>query len=176
MAREPKVYPPEVRRYVSGNLLCPSCGNTDQFQMSLRLRHSIQIKSEGLEISLNPVPTKKLLKALAENLYKVLDKGYYEDQPKIACANCGETDYIDLIERVTDACWSNGCMGCFWCGNWMAKEELLDACQACIIEHEGQITEEDCYSVCGYCDNGLSEVQAHYGLTLEEIKRTVGYQ
>ena len=176
MTREIKVYPPELRRFISGNLLCPSCGNTAAFNMDLRLRHSLQINSIGLESSLDKVPTAKLLQALSQNLYKVLDKGFYEDKPKISCANCGETDYIDLLERVLDTCWNSGCPGCWWCGNWMDKEELLELCRECVISRNGEITLDDCGYGCPNSDHGLEQVRAHYGITLEDIKQDLGYK
>ena len=175
MAREPKVYPPEVRRHVSGNLLCPSCGNTASFQMDLRLRHSLQIHSKGLEISLDRIPTKKLLKALTKNLHKVLDKGFYEDRPKIACANCGETDYIDLIERVMDTCWNSGCPGCWYCGQYISEEQVLEFCSDCITSNDGEVTTETCEYSCPHYDYGLTEVMSHYGISLEGLKQNLGY-
>ncbi len=176
MPREIKIYPPEVRRFVSGNLLCPSCGNTTAFRMELRLRHSLQIHPKGLEISLDQIPTKKLLKALALNLHKVLDKGFYEDKPRIACANCGETDSIDLQERVMDTCWNSGCPGCWWCGSYIDKEELVNLCSDCITNKDGQVTEETCECGCPHYDYGLEEVRSHYGITMEGLLRDLGYQ
>ena len=176
MPREIKVYPPEVRRFISENLLCPACGNTSAFMMDLRLRHSLQIQSKGLEVSLDRVPTEKILKALALNLHKVLDKGFYEDKPRIACANCGETDYIDLLERVMDTCWNSGCPGCSWCGSYIEKEELVNLCSDCITSKDGEVTTETCECGCPNYDYGLDEVRNHYGITLEGLKQDLGYQ
>ena len=175
MTREIKVYQPEDRRFISGNLLCPSCGNTTAFMMDLRLRHIVQMYSGGLEIALDKVPTSKILKALAENLYKVVDKGWNEDKPKITCANCGDTDYVDLLERVMDTCWNNGCYGCWWCGNYIDKEELINLCTDCITSKDGEVTLKTCEYGCPHSDHGLGEVMSHYNITLEELKQDLGY-
>ncbi len=175
MPREIKIYPPEVRRFISGNLLCPSCGNTSAFMMDLRLRHSLQIQSKGLEVSLDRVPTEKILHALALNLHKVLDKGSYEDKPRISCANCGESESIDLVERVMDTCWNAGCPGCWYCGNFIEKDQLVEMCSDCIISRDGQVTLEDCECACPHYDYGLTEVMSHYGISLEGLKQNLGY-
>ena len=175
MARAAKVYPPEERRYLAENLLCPSCGNTTAFAMDLRLRHSVDIQPGGLEIGLDKVPTTKLLRALQQNLHKVLNKGFLEDRPKISCANCGESESIDLLERVMDTCWNSGCPGCWWCGNYIDKTELVELCTECIISKDGEVTLEDCECACPHYDYGLTEVMNHYGISLEGLKQDLGY-
>ncbi|MFC1620661.1 hypothetical protein ACFL45_12060, partial [Candidatus Neomarinimicrobiota bacterium] len=143
--------------------------------MDLRLRHGLQIQSKGLEVSLDRVPTEKLLDALALNLHKVLDKGWNEDKPRIACANCRETDYVDLIERVMDTCWNNGCHGCWWCGNYIEKDELISLCTDCITSKDGEVTHETCEYACPHSDHGLGEVMSHYSVTLEGLMQELGY-
>lgn len=175
MGRKPRLYPPETRRLVEGNLLCPSCGNTTAFAMDLKLRHRVHAGAGGLEVALDEAPTRKLTQALSKNLHRVLDKGFDEDRPRIACANCGEADFVDLLERVMDTCWQSGCPGCWYCGQYIEKEELIEACTDCIVEKNGAITLEDCDYACPNADEGLEGVRAHYGITLEEIKENLGY-
>jgi hypothetical protein len=133
------------------------------------------IHSGGLEVCLDKVPTKKLFNALTLNLYKILDKGFYEDKPQITCANCGDRDYVDLLERVMDSCWNNGCHGCWWCGNYIEKEELIDLCTDCITSKEGEVNHETCEYGCPHSDHGLGEVMSHYSITLEGLKQELGY-
>ena len=175
MARAVRIYPPEERRYLAENLLCPSCGNTTAFAMDLRLRHSVDIQPGGLEVGLAPVPTTKLLRALQQNLHKVLDKGFLEEKPKISCANCGDNESVDLLERVMDTCWNSGCPGCWYCGNFIEQDQLVEMCSDCIISRDGQVTLEDCEYSCPNTDYGLDEVRTHYGLTLEGLIQNLGY-
>ncbi len=176
MPREIKTWPPESRRYISENLLCPQCGNTTAFAMDLRLKHLVEPNPQGLEISLSQAPTQKVLNALARNLWRVLDKGSEVCRPRIQCANCGEMDYLDLHERILDTCWQIGCPGCWWCGNWIEEDSVLELCRQCVIDREGKIDSDDCYSLCPNYDSGLGEVRNHYGLSLDQIKHDLGYQ
>ncbi len=175
MARAVRIYPPEERRYLAENLLCPSCGNTTAFAMDLRLRHRVDIQPGGMEIGLDKVPTTKLLRALQQNLHKVLDKGFLEEKPKISCANCGDNESVDLLERVMDTCWNSGCPGCWWCGQYISEEQVLELCSDCITSKDGEITHETCEYACPHYDYGLDEVRTHYGLTLEGLIQNLGY-
>ena len=175
MPRVVRIYPPEERRYLAENLLCPSCGNTTAFAMDLRLRHSVDIQTGGLEVGLAPVPTQKLLKALEQNLHKVLDKGFLEEKPKISCANCGDNESVDLLERVMDTCWNSGCPGCWYCGQYISEEQVLEFCSDCITSNDGEVTTETCEYSCPHYDYGLTEVMSHYGISLEGLKQNLGY-
>ena len=175
MAREPRIYPPEKRRFLVDNLCCLTCGNTEAFSIDMRLRHQVKLGPGGLEIGLDKVPTAKLLKALKQNLYKVLDKGIYEDKPRIQCANCGQSESVDMVERVLDTCWNSGCPGCWYCGNFLDEDYVRELCADCIISKDGQVNQEDCEYSCPNSDYGLTEVMAHYGFSLEELKEQLGY-
>ncbi len=175
MAREPKIYMPEERRYTADNLICTVCGNSTAFSIDLRLRHSLVMKRDGIEISLNRIPTEKLLKALQRNLHKVVDKAFLEDKPKISCANCGEMDSVDLLERVIDGCWNSGCPGCWWCGQFIDEKEVRELCSNCLIETEGKVDSEHCEYACDFYDYGLGGARDHYGFTLEDLKNDLGF-
>lgn len=175
MSREAKSWAPEERRYISENLFCPLCGNTTAFSLDMRLRHEVKSHPQGLEVSLHKGRTEKLTKALARNLWKILDKGFEDDKPRIICANCGDKDHVDMHERLVQVCWESGCPGCWWCGEWLEKSELIETCQNCIMERHGKVNEDDCYSICPHYESGLEQVRSHYGLTLDELKRNLGY-
>ena len=175
MARAVKVYPPDERRNVPGNLLCPSCGNTTAFVMDLRLRHSLTMKGEGIETGLDPVPTGKLLKALERNLFRVVDKSFLEEKPRISCANCGDNESVDLLERVVDNCWSAGCPGCWYCANFLDEETVRELCTDCLIQHNGEVDAETCGYACPNFDYGLEDVRDHYGFSLDDLKKELGF-
>ena len=155
MPRAAKVYPPDERRNVPGNLLCPSCGNTTAFVMDLRLRHSLIVRPEGMDIGLDPVPTSKLLKALERNLFRVVDKAFLEEKPSISCANCGDNETVDLLERVVDSCWNAGCPGCWYCANFLDEETVRELCSDCLISRNGEVEDETCEYGCPHYDFGL---------------------
>lgn len=82
---------------------------------------------------------------------------------------------MDLHERAMDICFNSGCPGCWWCGEYIEKEEVVQLCSDCIISKEGQVDLEDCEYACPNYDYGLEGVRQHHGLTLEEMKRDLGY-
>ena len=175
MARAVKVYPPDERRNVPGNLLCPSCGNTTAFVMDLRLRHSLTMKGEGIETGLDPVPTGKLLKALERNLFRVVDQALLEEKPRISCANCGDNETVDLLERVVDSCWNAGCPGCWYCANFLDEETVRELCTECLISRNGEVEDETCEYGCPHYDFGLGDVRDHYGFSLADLKTELGF-
>ena len=175
MPRTIKTWEPETRRYISENLFCPSCGNTTAFGLDLRLKYNVESLSQGLEISLSKDRTEKLTKALAKNLPRILDSGFENDKPKIICANCGDKYGIDMHERYVQVCWESGCPGCWWCGEWLEKTVVMQTCHNCIVDRQGKVDEDDCYSTCEHYEAGLEQVRNHYGLTLEKLKTDMGY-
>ncbi len=175
MARAARIYPPGDRRLFSDNLQCYSCGNTSAFAIDLRLRHRVEVTPAGIEVSLDRAKTDKVLQALQRNLTKVLDGGFYRDNPRIHCANCDEGETVDLVERIQDVCWNQGCAGCFYCANYIEKAELTELCSDCLVQHEGQITEEDCLYSCPHYDEGLSQVRDHHDLSLDGLRKQLGY-
>ncbi len=175
MARTPRIYLPDDRRSVPGNLLCPSCGNTTAFVMDLRLRHSLTMKGEGIETGLDPVPTTKLLKALERNLFRVVDKAFLEEKPRISCANCGDNETVDLLERVMDTCWNAGCPGCWYCANFLDEETVRELCSDCLISRDGEIDPDSCEYGCPHYDYGLGDVRDHYGFSLADLKTELGF-
>ena len=175
MPRTPKTWEPEARRYIADNLICPFCGNTNAFSIDLKIKHDLTMRPEGVEVGLSKVHTDKLTKAMAKNLWKILDKGFEDGNPKIICANCGESDGVDLHERLINVCWQTGCPGCWWCGEWMEKKDVIETCHNCIVDRLGKVDEDVCYNSCEHFESGLEQVQAHHGLTLEGLKRDMGY-
>ena len=176
MARAARIYEPDERRLFSDNLQCVQCGNTTSFSIALRLRHKVEVTSAGMEIGLDKAKTEKVLSALQRNLYKVLDGGFYRDNPRIHCANCEEGETVDMVERILDVCWNQGCGGCWYCGNFIEKDVLIDTCTDCLVQNEGKINEEDCYYSCPHYDEGLAQVREHYGITLEGLRKQLGYR
>ena len=175
MPRIVKSWEPEVRRYISENLFCPMCGNTTAFGLALRLKYNVENRPQGFEVALSKERTDKLTKALATNLYKILDNGFENDKPRIICANCGDKHSVDMHERYVQVCWESGCPGCWWCGEWIDKSEVAEYCQNCIVARHGSVDEDDCYNTCEHYESGLEQVRAHYGLTLDGLKRELGY-
>ena len=175
MPRIVKSWEPEVRRYISENLFCPMCGNTIAFGLEMRLKYNVESLPQGLEVGLSKDLTNKLTKALAKNLWKILDNGFENDKPRIICANCGDRYGVDMHERYVQACWESGCPGCWWCGEYIEESEILECCQNCIVDHHGNIDDDDCYNTCENYESGLEQVRAHYGLTLDGLKRDMGY-
>ena len=175
MPRQVKSWEPEARRYVADNLICPYCGNTNAFGIDLKIKHELEMSPQGLAVGLSKIHSDKLTRALAKNLWKILDKGFEDDKPRIICANCGESDGVDLHERLMEICWQTGCPGCFWCGQWLEKSEVIETCHNCIVDRLGNVDEDVCYNSCEHFESGLEQVRIHYGLTLEGLKRDMGY-
>ena len=175
MARTARIYPPDGRRLIGDNLQCCGCGNTTSFSIDLRLRHKVEVTPAGIEVSLDRAKTDKVLQALQRNLPKVLDGGFYRDNPRIKCANCEEGETVDLMERIQDVCWNQGCPGCWYCGNYLDKEVVIDTCSDCLVQNEGKITEEDCLYSCPHYDEGLAQVRDHHGLSLDGLRKQLGY-
>lgn len=174
MSREIKYYTPEERRFVLDNLQCHRCGNTNAFCIDLRLGHTIEVLPTGeLSIELDQ-RAEQIFNILSRRIWSIVEKGNYNDNPLISCANCGD-GYVDMQERLLDWCNNMGCPGCDVCGNYIDEEELRNLCLPCISEHNGDITEEDCSYHCPYYEDGLGNVRAHYSITMNELKREVGY-
>jgi len=174
MAREIKTFEPEERSYLENGLYCTHCGNTHQWQIDLRLKHNLESVTTGISVSLDSLQTKKILKAIENNLVSMVDRAMDNEKTIFSCANC-QNDWVDFHERIRESCLWTACPGCWHCGEWIDEEELLDNCQTCITEKNGEITEDDCDSLCPYADFGLREVMWHYNTSLEETKRSIGY-
>jgi len=172
--RTQKTYSPEERRYILDNLICSYCGNTEAFNINLKLRHLIQVKNGQLEVMLFKEFTDKVLSVIKRNMDKLVER-CYDGKKSFYCANCDQTESIDYHERILDCCWNMGCPGCFWCGQWMEKEDLIETCRECINEKKGNVDLDYCDYYCPASDNGLEEVRQHYDITLDEIKKELGY-
>lgn len=175
MPRAVKSWEPEARRYIADNLICPFCGNTNAFSVDLKIKHDLKNHTEGVEIGLSKVHSDKLTKALSRNLSRMVERGYDQGRPSIRCANCGESDGVDMHESLINVCWQVGCPGCWWCGEWMEKSDLIETCHNCILDRLGKVDEDVCYNECEHSESGLEQVQNHYGLTLDGLKRDMGY-
>ena len=175
MARQITVYEPQDRQYHEHNLYCYHCGNTTQWQIDLKLKHKVECLSSGLSVSLDELQTRKILKAIENNLVNMVDKSINDDKGVFQCANCSNS-WIDFHERTIESCLWNGCSGCFHCGNGISEEDLLETCTDCITERKGDVDEDFCDSwLCPVSDFGLREVMDHYGTTLKEIKESLGW-
>ena len=177
MPRSIKYYEPAERRQgIINNLQCSYCGNTTAFFMDLRLRHRIEIQADGLIIiELNRKTTARVFDSISKNIWSIIDKSKMAGREIIHCANCHDSDSVDFRERLLDWCWQMGCPGCAVCGDYIPEDEAVALCAECILEHEGLITEDDCRSCCPHYDDGLLDVLAHYGRTLEELIGELGY-
>ena len=175
MARQIRTYEPEGRAYSEDGLYCSHCGNTQNWQIDLRLKHKVENMSSGLSVSLDELQTRKILFAIQNNLVNMVDKSVNEDKAVFQCANC-ENTWIDFHESIVECCLWNGCPGCFHCGQWIGEDELLETCTDCITEKKGDIDEAYCDSgCCPVSDFGLREVMDHYGTHLTEIKESLGW-
>ena len=70
--RDVKVYELEERRYVINNLYCYYCGNTHQWQIDLRLKHTLECSEDGLVVALEEQRTRKIFHNIEEKIYWLL--------------------------------------------------------------------------------------------------------
>tara|TARA_Y100000294_G_scaffold73310_2_gene69175 strand:- start:43 stop:510 length:468 start_codon:yes stop_codon:yes gene_type:complete len=154
--------------------MCTWCGNTEAFNINLKLRHLIQIKNGHLEVMLFKAFTDKVLRVIKHNMDRLIER-CYDGKKSFYCANCNNTESIDYHERVVDCCWSMGCPGCFWCGSWIDKDDLVETCTECITDRNGEVDNDYCGTYCPAYDHGLEEVRQHYSITLDEMKKDLGY-
>jgi hypothetical protein len=172
--REAAIYEPEVRRQVERNLYCPHCGNTNQWQIDLRLFHNLQLESGGISIMLDRSRVDKVLDAINRHIERMVFLSEDNDRPFIHCANCSNAS-LDLHQQMLEMCYNSGCPGCFHCGNWIEEKEVRDTCVSCIQDHSGSVDEDFCFSSCPHYDYGLDQVRQHYNITLQELKSMAGY-
>lgn len=172
--RDVKIYEPEQRRYVPSNLFCTYCGNTNQWQIDLRLHYEVNATNDGTSFGPDQNRTQRILHKIEQNIYQMLMRSYDRDKPLLRCANCGNT-MLEMHEQVLEICWSSDCPGCFFCNNYIAKENLVELCTSCIYDNEGHITDDECSYLCPHYDNGLGAVREHYNLSLDELKRMCGF-
>ena len=166
--RKVKTFDPEQRRHVEENFYCGYCGNTNQWQIDVRLRHIVEILPDGFSVSLDEKKANRLANALQGFVRRNIDENRFR------CANCGNTE-IEYQAFYLESCWNNYCPGCWHCGNWIEKDLLISLCEDCITKHNGDITEDDCFTICEHYDFGLSEVRDHYDIKLESLKQDLGY-
>ncbi len=175
MPREVKYYEPAERRYFENNLQCSLCGNSTAFFIDLRLKHLISCTSSGeITVEFDKTARERIIPSLQRNMENIINKVYDTDKALIKCANC-EEGFVDMQERLLDYCWQMGCPGCDVCGEYIDEEELRSLCSECITNRNGVVTEEDCYYQCTYYDEGLDNVRRHYNLSMDILKREVGY-
>ena len=174
MSRTVRIYNPEERRFLEDNLYCTYCGNAAAFQIDLKLKHLLKCESGCVSVELLKSYSDRVMNIIKNNVDKLLEKGF-EGKPRFRCANCNEDQSLDLQGRVYDYCSYNFCPGCFTCGIWIEKDDLINMCTECITEKEGEVEDEDCIYNCPNYDNGLSEAMDHYSLSLQEIKKNLGY-
>jgi hypothetical protein len=166
--RKVKTFDPEQRRYIEENFFCGYCGNTNQWQIDVKLKHIVRCFPDGFTVTLDEKRVKRIKDAIQGFVRRRLDENRFR------CANCGNTE-IEYHEYYLESCWNMDCPGCFHCGNWIDKESLIEFCKECITKHNGDITDDDCFTLCEHYDFGLSEVRDHYDLSLETMKRDLSY-
>lgn len=166
--REATVFLPENRRSVEKNLYCPYCGNTNQWQIDLRLMHSAILESGGISVTIDEVRTKKVLTAINRHIDRMVFLSSDSNKPFLHCANCNNAA-LDMHEQMLEMCYNTGCPGCFHCGQWIDEQTVRDTCSSCIADNFGQVDEDFCFSMCPHYDYGLEEVRQHYSITLAEL-------
>jgi len=114
------------------------------------------------------------VQAIHDNIERMLDRSTENALGIFKCTNCDNGE-LDFHERLLEICLWNGCPGCWWCGQWLEKEELTEMCSECIKSKQGHIYEDDCFNLCPHSDFGLEEVRRHYGFTLKGLKADLGY-
>ena len=164
--REVKIFQPGDRREAINNLYCHYCGNVNQWQMDVRMRHTIVVESNGIAVALDEQRAKKLLCAIERNVSRILYRSESTEKPLFKCANCGNAE-LDMHENAVETCYNLGCPGCFDCGSWIDEEYLRELCEACIKDNAGEVDEEHCFNMCPHFDYGLEQVRQHYAITLE---------
>ena len=174
MSRTTRIYNPEDRRFLEDSLYCSYCGNSNAFNIDLKLKHVLKVESGNITVELLKSYSDRVMNVIKNNVDKLLEKGW-EGNPRFRCANCNEDESLDLQGRVYDYCSYNFCPGCFTCGIWIQKDDLINMCNECITEKEGTIDDEECVYNCPNYDNGLTEVMDHYDLSLDIIKKNLGY-
>ena len=172
--REINVYEPEQRRDALNNLYCHVCGNTNLFQIDLRLQHIVEYQDGRLTVGLDKGRTDKVVSAIEKNISQVLDRSLCGRRPVLHCANCHNGE-LDMHEYSLETCYNIGCPGCFDCGNWIEEETLREWCRECIINNNGCVDEEYCFSLCPNSDYGLEQVMQHYNITLEDLIKEAGF-
>ena len=172
--REATVFQPENRRNIERNLYCPHCGNTNQWQIDLKLMHKLQLESGGITISLDRSRVDKVLSAISRHIERMVILSEDSNKPFLHCANCSNAS-LDLHQQMLEMCYNAGCPGCFHCGNWIDEQDVRDTCLACIKNNDGDVDEDHCFTMCPHYDYGLEEVRQHYAITLQELKSDAGY-
>ncbi len=174
MPRTPRIYEPEERRFLENNLYCSYCGNAGAFSINLKLRHELLALPGGIQVELLKGFSDRVMEIIAKNVDRILERGW-EGRPVLYCANCDESESLDLQGRTWDYCANMCCPGCFHCGSWMDKSDVIKLCSQCILDNEGAIDEDDCAYQCDWYDSGLLEVLDHYGVTLKNLKEQLNY-
>jgi len=159
---------------VEDSLFCGYCGNASAFQIDLKLKHLINSESGCLTIELLQSYSDKVMNIVQKNVENFLEQGW-EGDPVFKCANCHESDSLDTMGRAYDYCSYNCCPGCFTCGQWIDKDDVLRMCTECIMESDGAIVEDECSYNCSYYDSSLLEVLDHYDIRLSDLKEELGY-
>ena len=119
--RKVKIYEPHDRRYVENNLYCHSCGNVNQFSVDLKLKYNVESSPNGLLFNLESTRTKRILQAIEDNIYQMLERSYNREKPIFRCANCHNATF-DFHEHVLESCYYLDCPGCWHCGNYIDME------------------------------------------------------
>ena len=166
--KECRVFFPDERRDIPGNLFCHYCGNTNQWQMDIRVRHLVSINAEGIVYEIDRTKADRLINAIERNVVRMLERSNELVKPMFRCGNCGNAE-LDTHENAIETCGYTGCPGCFSCGNFIDEDEMRDLCSSCIADNSGEVDDEFCINQCPYYDYGLADVRQHHGVTLDDL-------
>ncbi len=172
--RDVKLFEELDRRDIANNLYCYYCGNTNQWQMDIRVQYIVENADDGIAFQMDPVRSKRILDAVQRNVNRMINHSNIDTKPIFHCANCGN-DELEVFEAMQENCWNMGCPGCDHCCNWIDEDELRNLCSSCIEHHQGKVDEDHCFNLCPHYDFGLEQVRQHYAITLDELIREAGY-
>ena len=171
-----KYYPPKERQYLFGNALqCVDCGNTKAFSLNLRIPYHLTVTGQGIQSSPDDHRLHRIFESLGKNLWRLIDKDIWKGTRTIQCANCHD-GFVDFQERLHDMCFHYNCNGCEVCGRYMSEVDVKEICSECLLENDGEVTEEDCTTMCPWTIDGLGDIRAHHDFTLDDLKQEMGYR
>jgi hypothetical protein len=156
------------------NLYCYCCGNKHQWQIDLRLIHTVIVDEGNILIELDSGQTTRVLSSIERNLQLWLEKSSTRIRSIFHCAMC-HNDELETRENALENCYNVGCPGCVHCENYIDIDEMKEICIRCIQEYDGDLDDDYCNSCCPHFDYGLEPVRQHYNVTLDELIKEAGY-
>ena len=81
MSRTVRIYNPEERRFLENSLYCSYCGNSNAFNIDLRLKHVLKVESGNITVELLKSYSDRVMNVIKNNVDKLLEKGW-EGKPR----------------------------------------------------------------------------------------------